>query len=1111
MKASQMIHTATRITPMIYAYTTPGYPKNDGWTKIGYTEQGVKKRVEQQTHTAGLDYEILWSDFARYKDDSGEFFKDYDFHHFLEMNKKIPRRKGTEWFQISGWDSQRDFFEFASRRYLTKAKEGMTYTLRREQAEAVARAKVYFEKGGKEFLWNAKPRFGKTLAAYDLVRKMQAQNVLIVTNRPSIANSWLEDFRKFIAWQEPILFVSETDALKGKAGVLSHEEYVNACLNEDKAYRMVAFESLQGLKGSAYFAKDGIDKLKWIADLSFDLVIVDESQEGVDTKKTDWAFGKMKKAHTLYLSGTPFKQLARGDFAEDQVYNWSYADEQEAKASWTGDGYNPYEDLPKLTMLTYQMSPMIMEKITQGADMSDEGKTDYAFDLNEFFAVNESGQFVHKEEVRKFLVQLRTGAKYPFSTPELRKELAHTMWYLNRVAAARALRKLLKEDPVFKDYEVIMAVGDGRQDEEDETNDKAYERVKQAIKTHDKTITLTVGQLTVGVTVKEWSAVLMLCNLESPSSYMQAAFRAQNPCRFQDEGGKMYRKENAYVFDFDPARTLIIFDQFANDLLSDTAGGSGTADDRRQNIKRLLNFFPVIGEDSDGEMVELDAAKVLSIPRKLKSTEVVRRGFLSNFLFQNISNVFGAPAAVKEIIEKLPTAQEEQKKKDDGAKDLGSEDKPFDEEGNRDVESIVIGKTPDIFGDKIYEKLADDVEKPLQDVAQHTLETGNPVEELTRKIDTATDAVADTLISDLVPKVVATYGATKARQKRMENDIRSDVKGKVEEKKDQFIQGANLAKLDMDRKVKEAEGDAKKIAEAHDSYGEVMDGLINQLKTGIQETVQKTIQEKPKELIRQMEEHKAAEEKKSIETSIRDHLRGFSRAIPSFLMAYGDRKLTLANLDDYTEDEVFYEVTNITEEEFRFLRDGGDRLNPETGKVEHFKGHLFDETVFNDAVQEFLNKKEALANYFDESQEEDIFDYIPPQQTNQIFTPRWVVEKMVDELEEENPGCFDDPKATFADLYMKSGLYITEIVKRLYRSEKMKKLYPDSEERIRHILANQVYGMAPTRIIYLIATNYIMGFDERFKENNPHFVQEDAAEAAKNGCLAERVNAHFGV
>ena len=151
------------------------------------------------------------------------------------------------------------------------------------------------------------------------------------------------------------------------------------------------------------------------------------------------------------------------------------------------------------------------------------------------------------------------------------------MWYLNRVAAARALRKLLKEDPVFKDYEVIMAVGDGRQDEEDETNDKAYERVKQAIKTHDKTITLTVGQLTVGVTVKEWSAVLMLCNLESPSSYMQAAFRAQNPCRFQDEDGKMYRKENAYVFDFDPARTLIIFDQFANDLLSDTAGGSGTA------------------------------------------------------------------------------------------------------------------------------------------------------------------------------------------------------------------------------------------------------------------------------------------------------------------------------------------------------------------------------------------------------------------------------------------------------------------------------------------------------------------------------------------------------
>ena len=227
-------------------------------------------------------------------------------------------------------------------------------------------------------------------------------------------------------------------------------------------------------------------------------------------------------------------------------------------------------------------------------------------------------------------------------------------------------------------------------------------------------------------------------------------------------------------------------------------------------------------------------------------------------------------------------------------------------------------------------------------------------------------------------------------------------------------------------------------------------------------------------------------------------------------MAYGDGHLTLANFDDYTEDEVFEQVTGITEADFRFLRDGGEYENPETGAVEHFAGHLFDETVFNDSIEEFWKKKQELANYFDESHEEDIFDYIPPQKTNQIFTPRWVVQKMVDELEANNPGCFDDPSKTFADLYMKSGLYITEIVKRLYRSKGLRKAFPDEEQRIRHILSKQVYGMAPTRIIYLIATNYILGFDESLKSEMKNFVQADAAQAAKDNRLEELVEESFG-
>lgn len=247
-----------------------------------------------------------------------------------------------------------------------------------------------------------------------------------------------------------------------------------------------------------------------------------------------------------------------------------------------------------------------------------------------------------------------------------------------------------------------------------------------------------------------------------------------------------------------------------------------------------------------------------------------------------------------------------------------------------------------------------------------------------------------------------------------------------------------------------------------------------------------------------------------MEDEVRAHLRGFSRTIPSFIMAYGDGHLTLANFDEYTEDDVFLEVTGITMSDFRFLRDGGEYTDPETGTTAWFEGHLFDEVVFNDSVDEFWKKKQQLADYFDESQEEDIFDYIPPQKTNQIFTPRWVVSMMVDQLEENNPGYFDDPNKTFVDLYMKSSLYITEIVKRLYRSNGLKAAFPDEKKRIHHILQKQVYGMAPTRIIYLIATNYILGFDNELKDSSHSFVQADVAEAAKAGTLEELVDQHFG-
>ena len=227
-------------------------------------------------------------------------------------------------------------------------------------------------------------------------------------------------------------------------------------------------------------------------------------------------------------------------------------------------------------------------------------------------------------------------------------------------------------------------------------------------------------------------------------------------------------------------------------------------------------------------------------------------------------------------------------------------------------------------------------------------------------------------------------------------------------------------------------------------------------------------------------------------------------------MAYGDDTVTLATFDSRIPDKVFVEVTSITLEQFRLLRDGGKYTDSETGEEKEFKGHLFDPVVFDDSVKEFLALKQKLANYFDEKSIEDIFNYIPPQKTNQIFTPKDVVKRMVDMLEKENPGCFDDKDKTFIDLYMKSGLYITEIVKRLYQSKKMKKEFPDSKERLKHIFAHQVYGLAPTEIIYRIATNYILGFADGNEKIVHNFKQLDALPYAKNGTLKEKLDELFG-
>ncbi|MBR0283137.1 MAG: restriction endonuclease, partial [Oscillibacter sp.] len=518
------------------------------------------------------------------------------------------------------------------------------------------------------------------------------------------------------------------------------------------------------------------------------------------------------------------------------------------------------------------------------------------------------------------------------------------MWYLNRVDSVKALAKLLKEDRPdnpFREYEVIIAAGDGREsDNDDAANAKAFDRVKAAIAKHDKTITLTVGQLTVGVTIPEWSGVLMLCNMQSPSSYMQAAFRSQNPCTLTSDGQR-FRKENAYLFDFDPARTLIIFDEFANNLSSETAGGRGTGEDRERNIRRLLNFFPVIGEDDEGKMVELDAKAVLSIPRKLKSQEVVRHGFMSNFLFQNISNIFGAPSAVQEIIQKLTPAQEDPKKnKRDSVEKIG--EVSVDDNGEADVsKEIVIGRTQELFGPKVYETMRRDVTKAVEAVS------GGTEEETKRQIRGVMDAVKRTVQENVVAPAVNNYDVKKSVKAKMERDTEREIEKKLTVIQDDYMQQSAVAKAELER-AQAVAVTHEEVKAAQSAYQETMRDAMRALATAVETEVKRTIEEKPAELLEQLERHEAEEKKRGVEEGVRAHLRGFARTIPSFLMAYGNDGVTLANFDRHIEKEVFWEVTGITLDDFRFLRDGGDYTDSETGEVRHFAGHLFDEVVFND-------------------------------------------------------------------------------------------------------------------------------------------------------------------
>lgn len=1132
------IKTAEQVVPQCYAYTTPGQPEHDGWTKIGFTELDVDTRIKQQAHTVDAQTHKEWALRAAFMSEPYGTFTDRDFHAYLKK-LGVERKPGTEWFRVAPDEAKRRFYEFVDNHGLLaagEAPEPVPYTLRDEQEEAVQAAAAYFgaHKNG-EFLWNAKPRFGKTLAAYDLCMNLNAHNILIVTNRPAIANSWYNDYMAFFGPQSGYVFVSTVDGIKDKPFVRSREQY--AADHSENKKGCIEFVSLQDMKGSKHLSATGrYDKLAELSakkGVRWDVMIVDEAHEGVDTFKTDTAFNQIRRKFTLHLSGTPFKAIANEKFPQSAIFNWTYADEQERKRDWdvSREEENPYAVLPRLSLFTYQMSDIVRDKAKRGIRLDDGDVENYAFDLNEFFAVDDKGKFVHDKDVDAFLDALTRGEKFPFSTPELRSELKHTFWLLNRVASAKALAEKLHYHPVFKDYEVVLAAGDGRLDSradgggddadayDDAANKKSFDKVKQAIATHDKTITLSVGQLTTGVTIPEWTAVLMLSNMSSPSLYVQAAFRAQNPCLFTVKGSTTLRKTNAYVFDFDPARTLTIFETFANGLYPETAAHKDP-DVCKKNVRELLNFFPVYGEDDDGAMIELDVEKVLTIPRRIHAREVVERGFMSNFLFANIGVIFAAPREIINIISRMQALEEPKRLVPVGIDGDTAERLHLNENGDVDLpREFVVGTANDVFGEKIYADISGGMAEAVEKIQNSPAPRDSQKDELQTLREVFAKPIADPLLAGARTR----YGddLKKSTQKQVEHKIRQITDSVVDREYGDYTIRHNQMEQEWQNRVAEAQkanAPMHEITKINNDYETEQEQSRRSMIAAINAAVSsaETVQKAKEAVIETVETERRKAEKEDIEGNVRDHLRGFSRTIPAFLMAYGDETTTLANFDKLVPADVFWEVTanpqtgeGVTLDQFRLLRDGGD-YTAESGETRHFEGHLFDQVVFDDAVQEFMRRRKALANYFEPEHTGDIFDYIPPQRTNQIFTPRAVVKDMVDRLEQENPGCFDDPEATFADLYMKSGMYIAEIVARLFRSEGLGAEFPDGAERLRHIFAKQVYGCAPTEIIYRICKRYLLGFDDTIRIEKHHICRCDTLELAKNKTLAEELPKVFG-
>lgn len=584
--------------------------------------ESAKKRINQYTQTAGIAYDLLYTELTIYNSKKGLCsFNDKEVHNVLErsgIRKKIfdTENKANEWF-ITDLDTVKRAIAAVKegRESLSSAEishDRSPIIFRPEQREAIEKTKKQFKKGN-QMLWNAKMRFGKTLSALQVVKDMDFCRTLILTHRPVVDSGWFEDFGK--------IFYDRTDFAYGSKNNGDSHISLETRAKQGKC-KYVYFASMQDLRGSELVGGN-FDKNNEVFATSWDCIIVDEAHEGTQTELGKAVMLELTKPDTkiLRLSGTPFNLL--DDFKEDEIYTWDYVMEQRAKASWDelhfGDP-NPYASLPTMNIYTYDLGRLLHEFIDE----------DVAFNFREFFRVDDNGIFVHAKDVLAFLNLLTKEDKescYPFANEEYRNIFRHTLWMLPGVKEARAMSTMLQSHSVFQHFKVVNVAGDGDMDEE---RKDALVAVEDAIgKDPDatRTITLSCGRLTTGVSVKAWTGVFMLSGSynTAASSYMQTIFRVQTPATIN---GRV--KEQCYVFDFAPDRTLKVIAETAK--ISAKAGK--TSSDDRKIMGEFLNFCPIISIEGS-KMNQFDVPKMLEQLKKVYVERVVRNGFEDKSLYND--------------------------------------------------------------------------------------------------------------------------------------------------------------------------------------------------------------------------------------------------------------------------------------------------------------------------------------------------------------------------------------------------------------------------------------------------------------------------------------------